>query len=283
MPECVHTQHERPEHDGRQHGAGIVELARLGGRLRQRGARDRQRGKRHGNIHGEQPWPATHGEDQRAERRPDRNRHPHDQRVEPDAAPELGRRVDEAHQRGVHAHDAGAADALQHPRRHQHRQVGRQRAEHRADQEGGQTDPVHALVAEDVAQRRQRQQADGDRELVGVYDPDGPGGIGVERPRDGRQRDIGNGAVQHGHDQAAENREDGPGALGLGKTLMGRHGRGRLGAAGGSWHILAAPRLRWKPDRRGRAIIVRCRRPRKSRFCGRRRWPQACGAVSPSA
>ena len=53
----------------------------------------------------------------------------HDHGVEADAAAERSARIDEADQRAVDAHDAGAAEALQHAADHQHRQRRRDRAQ----------------------------------------------------------------------------------------------------------------------------------------------------------
>ena len=62
-----------------------------------------------------------------------------------------------------------------------------------------QAPAVDPAVAVDVAQGRERQQADGDRELVGVDHPDRVGRRGVHVVRDGRQGDVGDRADEHRH------------------------------------------------------------------------------------
>ena len=200
------------------------------GRLRQA---ERQRHHAERNVDGEQPGPAADCEDAGGERRPDRGGEGDDERVDPDAAAEQVARIGEAHQRRVDAHDAGRAKPLDDARDRQQRQRMRQRAEGGCEREQHEPDQIDAPIADDLAERRQRQQRDRDRELVAVDDPDREGGARVQVGRDRRQRDIGDGAVDDGHDDAERNGQDRLVALGLWQAVGmldrdGRHGGGVL-------------------------------------------------------
>ena len=74
------------------------------------------------HLQREQPGPGQHRHDRRGDRRARGGRTGDHQRIEADAAAERLARIDEAHQRAVDAHDAGAAETLQHAADHQHRQ-----------------------------------------------------------------------------------------------------------------------------------------------------------------
>ena len=100
--------------------------------------------------------------------------------VDADAAAELLARIDDAHERGVDAHDAGRAETLDDARDRQRRQRVRQRAGQRGDGEQREPGQVDAAIADAVAERGKRQQRDGDRELIGVDDPDRVGRAGIE-------------------------------------------------------------------------------------------------------
>ncbi len=98
----------------------------------------------------------------------------------------------------------------------------------RGQREDHQPPLVDPAVAEDVAQRGQRQQRYRDRELIGVHHPDRIGRAGVQVAGDGGQRHVGDRAVQHGHRQAERDREDRPVAL-RHRHAVGWRGRGRGG------------------------------------------------------
>jgi hypothetical protein len=147
--------------------------------------RDEQREGSQWNVDGEQPWPVGHQQDGGGQGRPDAGGAGHDQAVDPDAAPEPMARVDKPDQRRVDAHDAGAADSLQDPRRDQRRQRICGGAGERCRGEHQQTRAIYPTIADDVAQRGERQQRDRDRELVGVHDPDGIRGAGAHIAGDG--------------------------------------------------------------------------------------------------
>ena len=105
----------------------------------------------------------------------------------------------------------------------------RKRAKQRCEREQHEPCQVDAAIADDFAERSQRQQRDRDRQLVAVDDPDRKRRARVKVPGDRGQRNIGDGAVHHRHDQAERDREDGPIPLRLRKAidvldLGGRHG-----------------------------------------------------------
>ena len=92
-------------------------------------------------------------------------------------------------------------------------------------------------IADDFAERGQRQQRDRDRELVAVDDPDRKRRARMQIAGDGRQRDIGDRAVDHRHHEAERDGQDRPVTLRLGQAVgvldaEGRHGIGVLGIKG---------------------------------------------------
>ena len=117
-------------------------------------------------------------------------------------------RIDEPDERDVDAHDPGGAEALNQARERQHGEARRERAGERGDGEDGEPPPIDAPVAEHVAERSQRQQRNGDRELEGVDDPCGAFRRDGELARHRRQRHGDDVAVEHRHgDRHAEGRE----------------------------------------------------------------------------
>ena len=118
----------------------------------------------------------------------------------------------------------------------QHQQPVRQRTGQRGDGEQQQSGEVDAAIADDLAERRERQQGDGDRELIAVDDPDREGRTGIEIFGDGRQRDIGDRAVHHGQHEAERDRQDRPIAPRDGQAIAdfgwsGGHARTGVGIA----------------------------------------------------
>ncbi len=78
---------------------------------------------------------------------------------------------------------------------------------------------VDLLVADPVAEGGKRQQEDGDRQLIGVDDPHRHRRRRAELARDRRKRDIGDGAVEHGHRQGEPDRRRRPIAAGHGQAV----------------------------------------------------------------
>ena len=100
------------------------------------------------------------------------------------------------------------AQALNRARDYEHGEGRRERAGERRDSEEGKPPPIDAPVAQDVAERRQRQKRDGDSELKGVDDPDRVLGRDGELARHRRQRHGDDGAVEHRHaDRHGEGQE----------------------------------------------------------------------------
>ena len=76
--------------------------------------------------------------------------------------------------------------------------------------------------ADQLAQRRERQQRDHDGELVGVDDPDRVGGRNPQLLPDGRQGDVGDGAVKHRQSDAERHGQNGPQAAGHRQSVRRR-------------------------------------------------------------
>ena len=76
-----------------------------------------------------------------------------------------------------------------------------------------ETEAVDPAISENVAERRERQQRDQHRELIGIDDPDRVGRVGVHILGDDRQRDIDDRGVEHRHRQADHQGQHAPVAL----------------------------------------------------------------------
>jgi hypothetical protein len=129
-------------------------------------------------------------------------------------------RIDVADERHIDAHDPGRAKPLQDARNRQERQRIREHAKQRGDRKQQQPGDIDAAVADDFAERGQRQQRDRDRELVAVDDPDRKSRAGMKVARDGGQGHVGDRAVHHRHDEADCNRQDRPATLRLGQAVV---------------------------------------------------------------
>jgi hypothetical protein len=135
------------------------------------------------------------------------------------------------HQRGVDAHDAGRADALENARANQPAEAIRQRAAERSDREQREAGDVDPAITEAFAKRRERQQQDSDRQLIGVDDPDRRRGRRPDFLADRRQRDVGDCAVEHRHGQREPDRSCRPipprrgqaGFFNIGRLLLEIH------------------------------------------------------------
>ncbi len=178
---------------------------------------DREDAERH--VDAEQPAPVCHRQHRRGDGRAERGGGCDDEGVDADSAPEVALRIGEAHQRGVHAHDAGGTQALDDARDAQGEERGRQSAGERGEGEHRESGLRDAPVADDLAERGERQQHHQDRELVGVDDPDGRGGARAEVARDGGQGDVDDGAVEHRHADREQDRGDRPVAARYGQAV----------------------------------------------------------------
>jgi hypothetical protein len=195
-----------------QRAAEQIELSEHRTR-RQRRARHEKRDNADRHIDREQPFPRAQrqygGSDARAERRRRRD----DQRVEPDAAAQQFRRIGEAQQGAVDAHDAAAAQALQDAAENEHGQAVRERAAERRGGEDNDAGQKDAAVADAFAERGERQKGNHDRQLEAVDDPDRLVGRRGKFARHRRQRHIGDGAVEHRHGQGDPDRQGRPQTL----------------------------------------------------------------------
>ncbi len=213
MAEAVDGGDADAEGHGAQARALPVERMRRRIGVGQAARADRKGDEAKRHVDGEQPGPGAEREDAGGDRRADRGGDRDHQRVDADAAAEQRMRIGEAHQRRIYAQDSGGAEALQDAGDRQQQQRVRQRAEGRGEGEQHEAGEIDAAIADDLAERSQRQQRDRDGELIAVDDPDREGRAGIEIVRDRRQGDIGDGAVHHRHDDAERNRDDGPVAL----------------------------------------------------------------------
>src|SRR6516165_7743079 len=138
-------------------------------------------------------------------------------------------------------------------------------------------DHVDAAIAEDVAERSQRQQRYDDGELISVDDPDRLSRARADLPGDCRQRDVGDRAVEHRHDEAGDERQDRPIALRKRKSVFGRvHRSGRVTRSGGM-----APEAPISPaslqfpnsaDGRGKGSFLGLRRALRRRKVNLNQW-----------
>ena len=207
-PMPVHAGDDESESEHVEEHAQKIEAA---GGARRRWQRPRRHDERnHADRHVDQKQPMPGGDrqdrrrDARASGRADGDHYRHV--ADPLAKPRV--RIDEADERNVDAHDSRRAQALNHAREGEHGECRRERAGERSDSEERKPPPIDAPVAQDVAERRQRQKRDGDRELEGVDDPDRVLRRDGELARHRRQRHGDNGAVEHGHaDRHGEGRE----------------------------------------------------------------------------
>ena len=205
--DAVERGDEQAEGDRVQHRAQRIERMAGPRRSRQEAARQQQGHNSGGHLQREQPGPGQHRHDRRRDRRAGGGGSGDHQRVEADAAAEFIARVDEADQRAVDAHDAGAAETLQHAAEHQHRQRRRERADERCRGVDHEAPDIDAAMAVDVAHRGERQQRDGDRELIRVHHPDRFGRRHLHVVRDGGQRDVGDRGDQDRHRDGDGDRE----------------------------------------------------------------------------
>lgn len=223
LREFAEREDQRRKRDHVEQRGDRIEHVLAARRLRQRRNRHRECEHAERYVHREQPRPCGYRQDQRRNRRPHRERHADDERVEADAAPESMRGKQAADQRDVDAHDRARAEALHDARGRQHRQRRRERTTERRQREHRQPRDIHALVTDDVAERRERQQRRDHRKLVRVDDPHGRGRRRMQVGRDGGQRGV--------RDRGVERRErDGQQHGGHRAPVDGR----LVGAGGGS-------------------------------------------------
>ena len=213
----------------------LIEIEAAGGARRggkgPRRHRQRQRADR--DIDKKQPMPRGDRKDRRSHARAcgaghcDHHRHVADPLAEPRV------RIDEPDERDVDAHDPGRAQPLDQTREGQHGECRRERAGEGGGGEDGEPPPVDAPIAEHVAERRERQQRDGDGELEGVDDPDSVLRRDGELSRHRRQRNRYDIAVEHRHGERHGQGRECQQALRIVEAVVGLAGRSggyRLGA-----------------------------------------------------
>jgi hypothetical protein len=189
---------------------------------RQLAVREHQRDDTERHIDREQPLPRCDRQNSGRDTRPDRGRDRSDERVDPDTPAELVNRIDKAEQGRVDAHDPRTAKTLEDARGDERGQRAGERASQRAEREHGQPPDEHAPVAAQLAERGKRQQRDRHRELIGVDHPDRIRRVRTKLSGDGRQRDVGDGTIQHRHRKAGQDNEYRPPPLRLRQAVSRR-------------------------------------------------------------
>lgn len=227
MRGAADARDEQPEAEGREKRAEEIKAVIGARRLRQHCKADAGRDEAERDVDGEQPRPRTDREDRRRDRRPEGEGGGDHQRVVAEGAPQHPAGIDETHQRGVDAHDAAGAEALQGACDQQAVQRPRDRAEQRGDGKQDQAAEIDALVPDDLAERTKRQQRRHQRDLVDIDHPDRLLRADMQIGGNGRQRDVGDRGVERGHCQRREDRCDRPAAL-LGWQAIGN---GMIGIA----------------------------------------------------
>ncbi len=171
---------------------------------------DRQRGEADRDVDGEQPAPRGNREDGRGDRRAGRRRDRDDHRVIADTCPQHRLGIGEAHQRTVHRHDRRGTEPLDEAADGQSGQRRREGASDRGKHEQAQPGRIDPFIPQYFAERRERQQHHRDGDLIGVHHPDRCSGARANVAGDGRQRDIGDRAVEHRHRHGQPYGGDGP-------------------------------------------------------------------------
>jgi len=85
-----------------------------------------------------------------------------------------------------------------------------ERAGEGAEREHGQTPDEDAPVAAQLAKRGERQERDRHGELIGIDHPDGVRRVRAKLGSNGRQRDVGDGTIEHRHRKAGQDHEHRP-------------------------------------------------------------------------
>jgi hypothetical protein len=106
----------------------------------------------------------------------------------------------------------------------------------RGDREEAHATDIHAPVADQFTEGRQRQQRGDHRDLVGVGDPDDGRFRRVQFARDLRQRRVADGRVERGQDHGAH---------------QGRHGHALLEGRKGRWYGVRPGQQHGGSDRSG--------------------------------
>ncbi len=210
MRRAADADHEQAERAAGQRRADEVEA--MGGprRLRHRLQSDRNRQHADRNVDRKQPRPGAERQDAGGDRRAGRGCGGHHQRVVAKTAAHQAARIDEADQRAVDAHHAAGAKSLQRARHQQALERPRAGAGQRCQREQHQSGEINPLVADDLAERAERQQRRHQHDLVDIDDPDHVGRADVQVGRNGGQRDIGNRRVERSHRKRREDRRDRP-------------------------------------------------------------------------
>ena len=169
-----------------------------------------------GTLIQEEPLPRRDRQNSGLYTRPDRCRGRSDHGAsDRDSPAELVGGINEAEQGHVDAHDPGTAKTLEDARGDERGQRPGERVDERAEREHGQTRDEDAPVAAQLAERAECQKRDRHGELIGVDHPDGIRRVRAKLGGDGRQRDVGDGAIEYRILKAGQDDEYRPPPLGL--------------------------------------------------------------------
>ncbi|KAG1259253.1 hypothetical protein G6F65_015351 [Rhizopus arrhizus] len=220
----VHARNEDAQRRHAQQGADPIQfhvVARHFGQMAQ--AEHGQHADR--QVYREDPRPRRHRQDGGPDGGAQHRHHGHRGGVDADAPAQHFQRREIAHPAAAHAHQRRRARALENARCGQLPQRAGQRAPQRSQGEQHQAEGEHAAKADALGQRRQRQQRHHHRQVVGVDDPDGFGGRGVQIDGKGGQGYVGDGGVQHRQADARHHRGRRP-IPARGRQTVGRGGFG---------------------------------------------------------
>ncbi len=231
MADAVQRQKDGTEHQhvqthiqpGQARLCGPARVRRGQGLAAQPAHPQRQR-----QVQAEQPAPVELGQHRRGQHRPGDRAQRHHHGIQRHALAQQAARVDLPHQGAVDTQRPGHAHALQGAGHDQPGQGRCQRRQHAGQPEHQHAPQVHALVAQAIAQGRQRQQQHQGCDLVGIHHPQGVGRVDLPLARHLRQRQVQHGAVQHTEHQTAHDHRHGQ-LAGAPLHAIGRFRRGRCG------------------------------------------------------
>ena len=169
--ERLQAGHEQHERAGVERSAGITGATWRRFRRRQSADRDSDGDDADRDVDREQPAPLCHGQHCRGYGGSDRGGSCDDEGVDSDRPPEHVLRISEAHESGIHTHDPGGTESLNHARRAQHAQRRGEGAGKRCQGEHRQARLRDAAVSDPLSQGGERQQGDEDGELIGIDHP----------------------------------------------------------------------------------------------------------------
>jgi len=191
-------------------------------RDQEQGQRERDHAER--QVHGEDRAPAEVADEKAAHRRAGHDRESGDRAVDGEHAAALFGGEERQHQGQPLRREHGGAKSLEPARQNQLRRVLGQGAEAGGDREDDDAHGEEVARTVDVAEPRRADQKDGVEKAVGVQHPQHLVEARVQPAENRRDRDVDDGEVEQGHEDAQG--QDGEG--GGGAVRDGSHGGPRL-------------------------------------------------------